>query len=393
MVTETTSGKGKQMSDTPPFIPTVGESFIPSTEVGVVQSGTLSGGNYTVTSIENAFNYEIKDSPLVGGTTPLAATGITVTGVSSGVNYTTQGQQDYTGTNLNGVGGVTISNTTEFDTSFATSNPVLAQFGISTVTGQTYYIGTDGTHAFVESVILIPGVAGGFVGHGGTIIVDAELAQNPFITGTGVVAVNNVFDTQGAPIPCYLRGTMIATPDGERAVEDLAIGDLVSTASGEARAIRWIGSRAYASRFASKNSDVQPIVFEAGSIAENMPVRALRVSPDHAMFVDGVLVPAAALVNGTSIRRAEGVETIEYFHVELDSHDILIADGAHAESFVDCDSRSMFHNAAEHAALYPEDNSAQWTFCAPRLEDGARVEAIRARLAARARTMLDTIAA
>ena len=379
------------MADTPPFIPTVGQTFSPTDEVGVVQAATLSGGNITVTAIQAAASASIQSSI---GATGLDATKIQITAINSGVSYVTTGSQDNSGSNLDKLGGVTLAATTEFDTQFTSTNALLvALAGTSILSGKSYYIGTDGTHALVESVVIVPGLAAGQVGHGGTIIFDAELGENPFITGTGTVAINSVFDTQGATLPCYLRGTMIATPDGEREVESLAIGDLVSTASGEARAVRWIGTRAYAARFAANNRDVQPVVFEAGSIADNVPSRALHVSPDHAMFIDGVLVPAAALINGTSIRRAEGIEQVEYFHIELDSHDILVADGAFAESFVDCDSRAMFHNVSEHASLYPEDNSAQWTFCAPRVEDGAQVAAIRARLADRVTAEAVTLAA
>jgi len=73
-----------------------------------------------------------------------------------------------------------------------------------------------------------------------------------------------------------------------------------------------------------------------------------------------------------------------YFHVELDRHGILIAEGALAESFVDDNCRGMFHNAHEHAALYPDAPRVPALYCAPRLEDGEQVEAVRRRLARRA---------
>ena len=183
-------------------------------------------------------------------------------------------------------------------------------------------------------------------------------------------------------VPCYCRGTRILTDRGERPVEELAIGDRLVTVSGAARPLRWIGRRAYSGRFAAGNRDVLPVLFRAGSLGDDLPRRDLWVSPLHAMYLDGHLVPALALVNGASIIQAETVDQVEYFHLELESHDILLAEGAPAESFLDDDSRGMFHNAAEYRALYPDAVAEPARYCAPRLEEGAMLHALHRRLAA-----------
>ncbi|WP_194300100.1 Hint domain-containing protein [Acetobacter musti] len=185
----------------------------------------------------------------------------------------------------------------------------------------------------------------------------------------------------GAPAPCYCRGTLIATETGETPVEDLKTGDHVRTASGALRPIRWIGYRSYDGRFARGNPDLIPVVFTKGSLGNALPRRDLTVSPLHAMFIDGYLIPAHCLLNGTTIRRGETGETLEYFHVELETHDVLLAEGAPSESFVDDHSRNMFHNAASFAELWPDHEPEPAQYCAPRLEDGATLEHIRARLA------------
>ncbi|MFT8720147.1 Hint domain-containing protein [Acetobacter sp.] len=181
--------------------------------------------------------------------------------------------------------------------------------------------------------------------------------------------------------PCYGRGTLIRTDRGEVPVEQLSIGDRVMTAENGACSIRWIGRRAYSGQFAHGNRDVLPVIFRKGSLGNNLPHSDLSVSPLHAMMLDGLLVPAVTLVNGVSVLQAERMDEVAYFHIELDSHDIIFANGAPSETFVDDNSRGMFHNAAEYAALYPEAASAPAVYCAPRVEQGAELEAIRTRLA------------
>ncbi len=184
--------------------------------------------------------------------------------------------------------------------------------------------------------------------------------------------------------PCYCRGTLILTEGGERPVEDLRIGDRLVTLSGEARPIRWIGRRSYSGRFAASNPDVLPVLIRPGALADDVPRRDLVVSPLHALFLDGCLVPASALVNGVSIVQLDEVEQVDYFHLELDTHDVLFAEGTPAESFVDDDSRGMFHNAAEYRALHPDIGLRPALYCAPRLDGGEALEAMRRRLARRA---------
>ncbi|MCG4256549.1 Hint domain-containing protein [Acetobacter senegalensis] len=184
--------------------------------------------------------------------------------------------------------------------------------------------------------------------------------------------------------PCFCRGTLIETERGEIAVEDLAIGDRVRTASGALRPIRWIGHRSYSGPFVRGNRNVLPVIIRAGALGDGLPRRDLCVSPLHAMALEGVLIPAVCLINGISILQAERIDEVTYFHVELETHDILLAEGAPSESFVDDDSRNMFHNAAEFRRLYPDAAPLPAVYCAPRIEEGLVLEAIRARLNAEA---------
>jgi hypothetical protein len=180
-------------------------------------------------------------------------------------------------------------------------------------------------------------------------------------------------------ITCFLRGTNIATPAGERAVETLQIGDLVTTLDGSAKQIKWIGHRTYEAEFGAAEAFVRPVLFRAGSLGGGLPVRDLRVSPQHGMLIDGVMVPAATLVNGVSIVRDETVQDTQYFHIELEGHAAILSEGAPSETFIDLDSRAMFDNADEYGLLYGASETVASPFA--RVEEGWQLAAIRARLA------------
>ena len=179
---------------------------------------------------------------------------------------------------------------------------------------------------------------------------------------------------------CYCAGTAILTPTGEAAVESLQPGGLVLTVSGQARVIRWIGRRGYQARFMARNPALRPIRFRAGSLGNGLPRRDLLVSSEHAMFLNGLLVPARSLLNGSTIAPDMQCSDVMYYHVELDSHDVILAEGAAAETFLDDDSRGRFHNCSEYVA--PGPHVAGGLFCAPRVECGYELEAIRRNLAA-----------
>lgn len=158
---------------------------------------------------------------------------------------------------------------------------------------------------------------------------------------------------------CFMAGTRIATPDGFANVEDLAMGDPVLTADGEVAPVKWLGRQTVSTIFANPNRAL-PIRIRAGALDENLPVRDLLVSPCHAIFVDGVLVQAGALVNGSSIVREADVPTnFVYYHIELENHALILAEGVAAETFVDNVDRLAFDNWDEHQRLYPEGHTIQ----------------------------------
>ena len=134
---------------------------------------------------------------------------------------------------------------------------------------------------------------------------------------------------------CFLRGTKILTDVDETAIENLRVGDMVSTASGQSRAIkRVISWKAEREPNQDWTDDVAPIKICRSALAPNVPHRDLYLSPAHALYLDGVLINVSSLVNGRSIVRcSKGEEDrLSYFHLELEDHQVIFAEGAPVES-------------------------------------------------------------
>ncbi|HEY5300533.1 MAG TPA: Hint domain-containing protein, partial [Acetobacteraceae bacterium] len=225
-----------------------------------------------------------------------------------------------------------------------------------------------------------------------------------FSTGTLIAALDfvggyhasdfSVSETGGlvtvtTDVACFLRGTRILTERGEVPVEALRAGDAVLTPDG-ARTVRWIGRRRIDAARHPHPERVWPVRIRRDAIADGVPRRDLLVSPDHGVFVDGVLMPARLLVNGATIRRDDAIRVVRYFHVELARHALLLADGLWAESYLDTGNRLMFENAGAPMILHPDFADAAGQArraagsCAPLARDPAAVEPIWHRLAGRA---------
>jgi hypothetical protein len=251
---------------------------------------------------------------------------------------------------------------------------------VTTVTtGQTHSVTIDGTVQQINADL--QGLTYNSPdGGGGTDSIGITATDGPVTTATYLIG--NI-----TTVPCYCGGTRIATPHGEVAVEQLAIGDAVLLASGGHEPVRWIGHRRIDPAAHPDPDAVLPIRIMRGAVADNIPARDLLVSPDHAVFLDGLLIQARQLVNHASIVQETSRAPIDYYHVQLDSHAVLYADGLTAESYLDTGNRGLFANADAPLTLHPSfarDVPAPGA-CAPLAVDAARVEPIWRRLAARAK--------
>ena len=233
--------------------------------------------------------------------------------------------------------------------------------------------------------IVLPGVsfqAGGTVTlAGGTL--SAPLAAGGQFQFTNFTAAGTATPsfTLGAnsltEAPCFLPGTLILTDKGEVGVETLRIGDTIVTANGRLRPLCWIGhGKALATR--GRRSAATPVIVRKGALGDNLPHRDLHITKGHALFLDNVLIPAEFLVNHRSILWDDRAQEVTVYHLELDAHDVLLANGVPAESYRDDGNRWLFQNANngwDQPAKPP---------CAPVLTGGPVVDAVWKRVLARA---------
>ena len=217
-------------------------------------------------------------------------------------------------------------------------------------------------------------------------------AYSGVLAGTDLVnaeklAGNSVGLNLSPSAPCFAAGTRILTTRGDVAVEDLQAGDIAMTRR-NGRDVRepivWVGQRRVDIAAHPRPELVRPIRFQPDALAAGLPSRPLVVSPDHALLLDGMLIAARQLVNGGSIAVLD-VPAVQYFHVELERHGILLAENVEAESYLDTGNRQQFANGGQAVALHPDFSpSGSRKSFAPLVTDAALVRPVWQRLAQRA---------
>ena len=214
---------------------------------------------------------------------------------------------------------------------FVVTGGTLSNLGVSN--GDTLTFSDSGTGAGaggIDSIIFGSGIAAGSFG---------------IVNGNTVQAV-----------ACFAQGTRIGTAGGWVAVEDLRVGDTVIAADGapggSREAIVWIGQRTVRCAAHPVPEAVWPVRVRAGAFGENVPARDLYLSPDHAVFVNGVLVPVKLLIDGSGIVQVKR-DRVRYFHVELPRHAIVLAEGLTVESYLDRGDRADFQDGDGAIRLFP----------------------------------------
>ncbi len=227
-----------------------------------------------------------------------------------------------------------------------------------------------------------------------TLVSNASVvAELNIVEAGGVTSSNFLISSDGSggtdiamKVPCFADGTRILRADGRLVpVEHLRQGDEVVLHGGGTAPIKWLGRRWIDLSRHPYPEKVQPIVIIAGALGAGLPGRDLVVSPDHALYLQGCLIPAKALLNGFTVRQLNRPH-VTYYHVELPSHAVILAEGAAAESYLESGNRGAFENGGPAVALHPDFGMRLRLAksCAPFAEAGPIVEAVRAEILQRA---------
>jgi hypothetical protein len=192
------------------------------------------------------------------------------------------------------------------------------------------------------------------------------------------------------PGQCFMKGTLIDLADSAKKVEDVVAGDRVPTLFGGLQPIKWVGRYKYRKTDCSKPwaKDVLPVRIARSAIAPNIPNADLFVTRGHALFLDGVLVPAGSLVNGATITLDPAVEydELEFFHIKLERHDVISAQAALVETLQNVDENAV--NFAEYYREFgmpTEDEAA----CAPLMSYNGGISEIKSRVRSAISPLID----
>jgi len=247
-------------------------------------------------------------------------------------------------------------------------------------------LGTIENFAAGETIVLAGVTADAGTWSGGVLTLTDAGTQAGTLAMAGSYAsdgftVTNAGGTAEVTLACFATGTRIATPDGARAVEDVRVGEDVRLARGGVAEVRWVGRRTVRCDRHPRPSTVWPVRVAAGAFGPGLPARDLWLSPDHAVYVDGVLIPIRCLEDGGGIVQVPR-DSITYWHVELARHEVILAEGLPVESFLDTGNRAAFEGGAAALHLHADFSQRLWDAesCAPLTVAGPMLDRARERL-------------
>jgi hypothetical protein len=224
------------------------------------------------------------------------------------------------------------------------------------------------------------------------------------VLATDLAGNTSTASSQSLNVVCYLSGTRMKTKDGWKQVEQLEVGDLLQTVSGELQPVIWLGHSTIDCRSQENKKHAYPVRIAQHAFGHQLPSRDLYVSPLHSIYVGGVMIPAIHLVNGVSVTQEQQETLVTYYHVELPQHNVVFAEGLPAETYLDTtpENRHFFSaNKAEQKVfpinrLFPAcpQGMPVWQHIwdtqgyAPLTQSGPILEAVKASLMERAQQLV-----
>jgi T5SS/PEP-CTERM-associated repeat protein len=320
----------------------------------IVDEGVIQAGGSTPSQ-----KLLIVQGTVLGGGT-LSKNGTTLPSSPAGIlQISPGGTMELTGAVLNGGsqdaltpnGTYTINNSV-IDVTFADSTGVLL---LDDIAG---FAGTVTASRPGDSFVIAGGTLSNVSVISGSTLAFSDSGPNAGAGGIDRIIFGGVVDAANfavrngntMQIACFAAGTRIDGIAGPVRVEDLSAGDLVRSHGGETRAIVWIDCTTIDCRRHPNPESVWPVCVSAGALGKGMPRRDLYLSPDHAVLVGDVLIPARLLIDGARIAQKER-DTVSYFHVELKRHDIILAEGLPVESYLEPRGGRRVRDAGETIRL------------------------------------------
>jgi hypothetical protein len=347
--------------------------------------GVVTGASLTITKGTGASGSTFFNNALIEVSGPLTiGAGVTIGGTGT---IELDGRADVT---INGTIG---AGQTIVFADAPSSNEIVGTLDLGNITQFQGTIELDANHQIVVS-----GVTGSLAGGVVTFSNDSTLDVVPVGDASSIEVFSSLGIGEQTTIEgigaldvvtaCFHAGTRIATERGTVAVERVRAGDTLRLARGGSGRVVWVGHRAVRCDRHPRPADVWPVRIRAGAFAAGVPTRDLLLSPDHAVAIGGHLIPVRHLTNGATIAQ-EPAKVARYHHIELARHDLLLAEGLAAESYLDTGNRSAFLHGGTTIALHPDFSRRIWAEagCLPLIEAGPVLQAARRALLRRARLL------
>jgi autotransporter passenger strand-loop-strand repeat protein len=333
---------------------------------GTAISTTIStGGNEIVTdsgtasfTMVSAGGSEVVSSGGIASFTAISSGGFEVLSNGGTASFTTVSSG---GDEAVASGGLAVSTTLSLGGVIDLTDLLYVSGGSASVTSTGLLTVSVGGETYMQQLV------GGYAGGQFQLATDGN-------SGTLITA---------GPVKCFRAGTRILTDHGEVAVEVLRIGDLVRTVLDEATApIIWIGHRDVDCARHPQPRKVWPVRISAGAFGPGRPGRDLFLSPDHAVYVNRVLIPVRHLINARSIVQVP-MDRVSYHHIELAQHDVVLAHGLPTETFLDLKDGADYGRGPAPTRLYPDHSARMWEAfgCARLIITGPEFLAARASVA------------